>query len=62
MTVESFNGDTTVDGFVEVRGMVTSDNTMEFREYSKYNDQYNLDQYDEMVNFFQGMCKQHCVE
>ena len=57
ITINNFNGDTTVEGYVEVRGTITSDSSMDFNELSKYNSEFNLDQFEEMVSFSEGICK-----
>ena len=61
MTVENFNGDTSVDGYVEIRGVVSSDKSISFKEMTRYNEQFNIDQYEEMVTFANTVCRSNVV-
>eukprot|EP00345_Euplotes_harpa_P006258 CAMPEP_0168326116 /NCGR_PEP_ID=MMETSP0213-20121227/5102_1 /TAXON_ID=151035 /ORGANISM="Euplotes harpa, Strain FSP1.4" /LENGTH=111 /DNA_ID=CAMNT_0008328751 /DNA_START=103 /DNA_END=438 /DNA_ORIENTATION=+ len=60
ITVESFNGDTSVEGFVEIRGIVKSNDSIEFKDFTQFNKEFNIDQFEEMVQFYQsnhsGLC------
>ena len=61
ITIEDFNGDTGVSGYVEVRGVAGGDKTIEFKAMTQYNEQFNLGQYEEMVTFGQTMHKDSLI-
>mmetsp|Transcript_16773 Transcript_16773/g.18660 ORF Transcript_16773/g.18660 Transcript_16773/m.18660 type:complete len:114 (+) Transcript_16773:32-373(+) len=57
VTVEDFNGDTNVTGYVEVRGVGSSSSSLEFRALTQFNAEFNLDQYEEMMKLGHTMHK-----
>jgi hypothetical protein len=59
--VVDFTGEAGIEGTVEVRGVLNDDDTISFGQLSKYSDDFKLEQYEEMVDYFQGMCKNLCV-
>ena len=61
MKVTDFRGDSTLEGYVEVRGQINQDGTLLYGTHSRFNDDFNLEQHEEMVDYFQGMCKNLCV-
>ena len=46
-----------VNGFVEVRGVPSSSSSIEFRGLTKYNDDFNINQYEDMIKYGHKMNK-----
>ena len=47
---------------VEVRGIVNKDGSMSFGEYTLYDSDFDLGHYEQMLDFFHGMCKELSVK
>lgn len=61
MKVVNYTGDSTIDGFVEVRGVLNPNNTITYQSHTKFNTEFEIEQFEEMVDYFQGMCRNLCV-
>ena len=45
------------DMFYEIRGIVNKDNTISFGEVTKYDAEFDLNTYEQMLRYYHGMCK-----
>ena len=47
---------------VEIRGIVNKDGTISFGEYTQYDTDFDLQAYENMLEYYHGMCKELCVK
>ena len=47
---------------VEVRGIVNKDGTISFGEHTQYDTDFDLQSYENMLEYYHGMCKELCVK
>ena len=47
---------------VEIRGIVNKDGTISFGEYTQYDTEFYLQAYENMLEYYHGMCKELCVK
>ena len=47
---------------VEIRGIVNKDGTISFGEYTLYDHEFDLQAYENMLDYYHGMCKELCVK
>ena len=47
---------------VEVRGIVNKDGTISFGEHTQYDSEFDLQAYENMLEYYHGMCKELCVK
>jgi len=60
-----FKGDAAVmqaGSVFEIRGIVNKDSTISFGEFTKYDDEFDLGQYEQMCHHFHGMCRDLCIK
>jgi hypothetical protein len=43
-------------------GIVNKDATISFGEFTKYDDEFDLGQYEQMCHHFHGMCRDLCIK
>ena len=43
---------------VEIRGIVNKDGTISFGEYTLYDHEFDLQAYENMLDYYHGMCKE----
>ena len=47
---------------VEVRGIVNKDQTVSFGEHTLYDNEFDLGAYEQMLEYYHGMCKELCCK
>ena len=47
-----------VGNVVEVRGIVNKDNSISFGESSKYDNEFDLQAFEQMLDYYHGMCRE----
>ena len=47
---------------VEIRGIVNKDGTISFGEYTLYDNEFDMQSYELMLDYYHGMCKELCVK
>ncbi|CAI2383606.1 unnamed protein product [Moneuplotes crassus] len=57
VSITDFNGDSNITGFVEIRGVSSSDSSIEFKDITQYNSDFNLNQYEDMLKYGHKMNK-----
>ena len=46
----------------EVRGIVNKDGTISFGEYTQYDNEFDMQSFELMLDYYHGMCKELCVK
>ena len=46
----------------EIRGIVNKDTTISFGEYTLYDNEFDMQAYEHMLDYYHGMCKELCVK
>ena len=47
---------------VEIRGIVNKDNSISFGESSKYDTEFDLQAFEQMLDYYHGMCRDLSVK
>ena len=47
-----------VGNVVEIRGIVNKDNSISFGESSKYDNEFDLAAFEQMLDYYHGMCRE----
>ena len=56
------DGKLTSGSIVEIRGIVNKDGTISFGEHTQYDTEFDLQAYENMLEYYHGMCKELCVK
>merc|ERR1712083_1108555 len=56
------DGKLNAGNIIEVRGIVNKDGTISFGEYTQYDADFDLQAYENMLEYYHGMCKELCVK
>ena len=56
------SGTFAVGNVVEVRGIVNKDGTISFGEHSAYDTEFDLQSFEQMLDYYHGMCKELSVK
>ena len=46
----------------EIRGIVNKDTTISFGEYTQYDEGFDLQAHEYMLDYYHGMCRHLCVK
>ena len=46
----------------EIRGIVNKDTTISFGEYTMYDNEFDLQAYEHMLDYYHGMCRELCIK
>jgi len=46
----------------EIRGIVNKDGTISFGEYTQYDNEFDMQSFELMLDYYHGMCKELCVK
>ena len=47
---------------MEIRGIVNKDQTISYGEFTQYDNEFDLGNYESMLGYYHGMCKDLCVK
>ena len=47
---------------VEVRGLVTGENELQFGDLNRFEGDFDMGTYEQMLDYYHGMCNHLCVQ